>query len=67
MNIQALKADGPYCTLESYLRGGPWVPSSDTNIAVTFQRELAKMRTPFDVYDEVDRDHYLNFANGFKP
>lgn len=44
-----------------------YVPAEDTNIAVTFQREIAKMRTPFDVYDEVDRDHYQMFIGGFKP
>ena len=44
MNVKAIQAEGPYCTLESYRNGGPWVPSDQTNIAATFQREIARMR-----------------------
>lgn len=66
MNKLAIEADGEYCTLESYKNGGAWIPAEDTNLAATFAREIAKLRTPFDVYDEVDRDNYLNFIGGFK-
>lgn len=68
MNIQAIKADGEYCPIESYANGGPWVPAEDTNVAHVFAREIAKMRSPYyeSSYDETDRDHHLAFANGFK-
>lgn len=68
MNVQALKAEGPYCTLESYLNGGPWVPSDQVNIAATFAREIAKMRTPYieDDYADVERHHHMMFAGGFE-
>lgn len=67
MNIQALQAEGPYCTLESYRNGGPWIPSDQVNIAATFQRELAKMRTYVeDDYADVERHHHMMFENGYE-
>lgn len=44
-----------------------YVPAEDTNIAVTFQRELAKMRTPYyeSAYDEVTRTDWLE-PGGFR-
>lgn len=42
-----------------------YVPSDETNIAVTFQR--AKMRTYVeDDYADVERDHHMAFVGGFK-
>ena len=44
-----------------------YVPAEDTNIAVTFQREFAKMRTYVeDDYADVERDHHMAFIGEFK-
>lgn len=45
-----------------------YVPAEETDISKTFQRELAKLRNPYyeSAYDDVERDHHLAFANGFK-
>ena len=64
---------GPYCPVTSYLRGkltSEWIPAEETDITVTFAREIAKLRSvqPYyeSAYDEVDRDHHMMFADGFK-
>lgn len=61
---------GPYCPISSHLRdlSIPWIPADETNVAKTFAREMAKLRSPYyeSAYDEVDRDHHMMFADGFK-
>lgn len=60
---------GPYCPISSYLRGGEWTPSDQTDITATFAREMAKLRGEYfeSAYDEVERSHHLAFIGGFKP
>ena len=45
-----------------------YVPAEQTNVAATFAREIAKMRSPYyeSSYDETDRDHHMMFVGGFK-
>lgn len=68
MNIQALQAAGPYCPIDSYLSGKAWVPSDQTNIAATFQREIARMRSPYyeTDYEDVEASHHAMFPGGFE-
>ena len=63
MNVQTIEADGDYCPIN-----GAYVPASETNIAHTFAREIAKLRSPYyeSPYEEVERDDHLAFAGGFK-
>ena len=67
MNMQI---QGPYCPVSSHLQDLriPWVPAEQTDVAVRFAREIAKMRSPYyeSSYDETDRDHHLMFVGGFK-
>lgn len=60
---------GPYCPISSYLRGGEWTPAEETNVAKTFAREIAKLRSvqPYyeSAYDEVTRDDWMVFG-GFR-
>lgn len=45
-----------------------YVPAEETDIKKTFQRELAKMRSPYyeSDYEEVERHHYMMFENGYE-
>lgn len=44
-----------------------YVPSDQTDIRVTFQREFAKMRTYVeDDYADVERHHHMMFENGYE-
>lgn len=67
MNTQI---SGPYCPISSHLRdlSIPWVPAEETNVAETFKREMAKLRSPYyeSAYDEVERHHYMMFPGGFE-
>ena len=64
MNAQI---EGPYCPVTSYLRGSEWVPAEETNVAKTFAREVARMRSPYyeSAYDEVTQTDWLE-VGGFK-
>lgn len=64
MNMQI---SGPYCPISSYLRGGEWIPSDQTDIAATFKREIERMRNPYyeSAYDEVTRSDWLEMG-GFR-
>lgn len=70
MSVQAIKADGDFCPVDSYRNGGAWVSSEETNIAHTFAREIAKLRGErryFEsAYDEVEHYHYQMFPGGFE-
>lgn len=58
---------GPYCPINSYLRGGPWISSEQTDIAKRFKVEIAKLRGEIhDDYELTDRDHHAAFIGGFK-
>lgn len=58
---------GPYCPISSYLRGGEWIPSDQTDITATFKREVALMRSQYyeSAYDEVTQTDWLEIG-GFK-
>lgn len=65
----SVQAEGPYCSISSHLQDMriPWVRSDETDVAETFKRQVAIMRSPYyeSAYDEVDRDHHMMFAEGF--
>ena len=66
MNI---KIEGPCCPVSSPLQDIriPWVPASETNVAETFKRQVALMRSPYyeSAYDEVTQTDWLEIG-GFK-
>lgn len=66
MNI---KPEGPCCPVSSPLQDMriPWVSSDETNIAETFKRQVALMRSPYyeSAYDEVTQTDWMEIG-GFK-
>lgn len=65
----SIQAEGPHCLVTSYLGGklkSKWIPSHETNIAAGFERVRSGKPYYESAYEEVEADHYMMFAGGFK-